>query len=148
MLRLLCAAWSMQLQNLRWLPTYSVPARSHRDAHLSQDMLAAPKTLPSALHYADVRDVGRAHILAAETPRASGRYLIGYDTAMPSKDITDIYQVLSSSSFGPCMPYDAAPVAEAASAWDRHGEARLYASMQPAPVTSSRAQLCGPLVRS
>ncbi len=60
-------------------------------------MLAATKTLPSALHYADVRDVGRAHILAAETPGASGRYLVGHDTMLPSKDITDIYQVASSS---------------------------------------------------
>ena len=59
-------------------------------------MLAATKTLPSPLHYADVRDVGRAHILAAETPGASGRYLVGYGSMTPSKDITDIYQVPSS----------------------------------------------------
>ncbi len=61
-----------------------------------QDMLAATKTLPSALHYADVRDVGRAHILAAETPGASGRYIVGHDAMTPSRDITDIYQVPSS----------------------------------------------------
>ena len=60
-------------------------------------MLAATKTLPSALHYADVRDVGRAHILAAETPGASGRYIVGHEAKMPSKDITDIYEVPSTA---------------------------------------------------
>ena len=60
----------------------------------SQDMLAAMSTIPMALRYADVRDVGRAHILAAEVPSASGRYIVGHDSAFPSKHITDILQVL------------------------------------------------------
>ena len=60
-------------------------------------MLAATKTLPMALNYVDVRDVARAHILAAETPTASGRYIVGSDAAVPSKYITDLYQVPSSA---------------------------------------------------
>ncbi len=58
-----------------------------------QDMLADTSTIPMALRYADVRDVGRAHILAAEVPAASGRYIVGHDSAIPSKHNTDIFQV-------------------------------------------------------
>ncbi len=33
----------------------------------------------------DVRDVARAHILAAETPEASGRYLVSWETTISGK---------------------------------------------------------------
>ena len=65
---------------------------------LLQDMLSATKTLPSALRYADVRDVCKAHILAAEVPTASGRYIVGHDTPVPSKHIVDILQVSAKAA--------------------------------------------------
>ena len=36
----------------------------------------------------DVRDVARAHILAAENPNASGRYIVANSTSTPAQDIS------------------------------------------------------------
>lgn len=46
-----------------------------------------------ALRYVDVRDVARAHVLAAEVAEAKGRYLMGYHSTVPSKEISDALQV-------------------------------------------------------
>ncbi|KAL0048803.1 hypothetical protein WJX82_011518 [Trebouxia sp. C0006] len=37
----------------------------------------------------DVRDIARAHILAAEVPSAKGRYLVSQDSTVPVKTLTD-----------------------------------------------------------
>lgn len=47
----------------------------------------------AALRYVDVRDVARAHVLAAEVAEAKGRYLMGYHSTVPSKEISDALQV-------------------------------------------------------
>ncbi|KAL3141742.1 hypothetical protein ABBQ32_004424 [Trebouxia sp. C0010 RCD-2024] len=38
----------------------------------------------------DVRDIARAHILAAEIPSAKGRYLVSQDAVVPVKAMTDL----------------------------------------------------------
>ncbi|KAL3153255.1 hypothetical protein ABBQ38_011605 [Trebouxia sp. C0009 RCD-2024] len=38
----------------------------------------------------DVRDIARAHILAAEIPSAKGRYLVSQDSVVPVKAMTDL----------------------------------------------------------
>ena len=56
-------------------------------------MLEGKKAIPSAQRYCDVRDVARAHILAAEVPGAHGRYLVSHDTTVPSKFVSQTLQV-------------------------------------------------------
>lgn len=43
--------------------------------------------------FADVRDVARAHILAAETPSASGRYIVSNSHSTPGAHISAWLQV-------------------------------------------------------
>lgn len=42
---------------------------------------------PGYPFFADLRDVAKAHILAAEVPEASGRYIVGYETSPPPQII-------------------------------------------------------------
>ena len=60
-----------------------------------QDVLEGTKPIPIPSRYCDVRDVARAHILAAEVPGANGRYLVSHVNTVPSKFISDTLQVLS-----------------------------------------------------
>ena len=43
--------------------------------------------------FADVRDVARAHVLAAETPSASGRYIVAGSHSTPASEISATLQV-------------------------------------------------------
>ena len=43
--------------------------------------------------FADVRDVARAHVLAAETPSASGRYIVAGSHSTPASEISAALQV-------------------------------------------------------
>ena len=38
----------------------------------------------------DVRDVARAHILAAELPAAKGRYIVAPDYVLPPQDLAEL----------------------------------------------------------
>ena len=74
-----------------------------------QDMLEGKPMPAAALRYVDVRDVAAAHVAAAEVPQANGRYLLGYHSTVPPKDISDALQVgasLPSAGFcpPPCTP--------------------------------------------
>jgi nucleoside-diphosphate-sugar epimerase len=42
---------------------------------------------PGYPFFADLRDVAKAHVLAAENPQASGRYIVGYETSPPPQVI-------------------------------------------------------------
>lgn len=42
---------------------------------------------PGYPFFADLRDVAKAHILAAEVPEASGRYIVCYETSPPPQNI-------------------------------------------------------------
>ena len=42
--------------------------------------------------FADLRDVARAHVLAAEIPEASGRYIVGYETGPPPQVIVEWFR--------------------------------------------------------
>lgn len=42
---------------------------------------------------ADVRDVAAAHILAAEKPSASGRYIVSFPSSTSARFITDALKV-------------------------------------------------------
>ena len=72
--------------------------------------LTCPSTLPKALFciitqgwlegkaggnpvYCDVRDVVDAHIAAAETPGASGRYMVTHTHSSDPKEVSDFLQV-------------------------------------------------------
>ena len=59
----------------------------------SQDILEGKPLIPTALRYVDVRDVAQAHVAAAEEPSAKGRYLLGYHSTVPAKEISDALQV-------------------------------------------------------
>lgn len=37
-----------------------------------------------------MRDVAKAHVLAAETPSAKGRYLVTYDQTVPDKAVLEL----------------------------------------------------------
>ena len=41
----------------------------------------------------DVRDVARAHILAAETPTASGRYIVSQESSMSPSFVSETLKV-------------------------------------------------------
>lgn len=60
--------------------------------------------------FADVRDVARAHILAAENPAASGRYIVAASHSTPAARISAWLQVGAGYS----AAASAAPVAAAA----------------------------------
>ena len=57
-------------------------------------MLEGTKAIPIPSRYCDLRDVARAHILAAEVPGAHGRYLVSHVDTVPSKFVSDALQVL------------------------------------------------------
>ena len=46
----------------------------------------------------DVRDVARAHILAAETPTASGRYIVSQEFSMSPSFVSETLKVLVCST--------------------------------------------------
>lgn len=58
-----------------------------------QDILEGKPLPAAALRYVDVRDVAAAHVAAAEVPGAKGRYLLGYHSTVPAKEISDALQV-------------------------------------------------------
>jgi len=58
-----------------------------------QDVLEGTKAIPIPSRYCDVRDVARAHILAAEVPGANGRYMVSHVDTVPSKFVSDSLQV-------------------------------------------------------
>ena len=62
-----------------------------------QDVLEGTKAIPITSRYCDVRDVARAHILAAEVARAHGRYLVTHESTVPSKFVSDTLQVRRQS---------------------------------------------------
>ena len=70
----------------------TTPAK--RPMCLQQDVLEGTKAIPIPSRYCDVRDVARAHILAAEVPGANGRYLVSHVETVPSKFVSDSLQVL------------------------------------------------------
>ena len=43
--------------------------------------------------FADVRDVAAAHILATQTPGASGRYIVSQAASTSAREVTDILKV-------------------------------------------------------
>jgi len=56
-------------------------------------VLEGTKAIPIPSRYCDVRDVARAHILAAEVPGANGRYMVSHVDTVPSKFVSDSLQV-------------------------------------------------------
>lgn len=60
-----------------------------------QNILEAPADSPPTVTYTlcDVRDVAKAHVLAAETQSASGRYIVSNATRLDAHDITEILKV-------------------------------------------------------
>jgi dihydroflavonol-4-reductase len=61
-----------------------------------------PAVPPFAFSYVDVRDVARAHLLAYENPRASGRY-IASDICVPLMDLMKLLNQIDSSIKVPAM---------------------------------------------
>ena len=62
-----------------------------------QDILEGKPLAAPALRYVDVRDVAAAHVAAAEVSEAKGRYLLGYHSTVPARDISDALQVPSTN---------------------------------------------------
>lgn len=55
---------------------------------------ATPGNVPGVSYtLCDVRDIAKAHVLAAETASASGRYIVSDAKRMDAHDITDILKV-------------------------------------------------------
>ena len=52
--------------------------------------------------YCDVRDVVDAHIAAAETPTASGRYMVTHTHSSNPKEVSDMLQVSPLPVTAPC----------------------------------------------
>ena len=52
----------------------------------------------SGTTYVDVRDVARAHVLAAEVPSAQGRYILSHTHAADAAEIAKWLQVPPSGS--------------------------------------------------
>ena len=81
-----------------WLKTATAASLCFIPFHQSlsngwQVVLEGTKAIPNSSRYCDVRDVARAHILAAEVPGAHGRYLVSHESTVPSKFISDVLQV-------------------------------------------------------
>lgn len=85
----------------------SPPPRPHNSSHLAppRPLLPAPHSPTEqawvegaaqggAPVFADVRDVARCHVLAAETPAASGRYIVAASHTTPAAAISAWLQVL------------------------------------------------------
>lgn len=58
--------------------------------HTTLQDLVEGKTKSTFPRVVDVRDVARAHILAAETPEASGRFLVSWETTISGKFALDV----------------------------------------------------------
>lgn len=55
---------------------------------------ATPGNVPGVSYtLCDVRDIAKAHVLAAETASASGRYIVSDAKRMDAHDITEILKV-------------------------------------------------------
>jgi nucleoside-diphosphate-sugar epimerase len=52
----------------------------------------------------DVRDVARAHILAAELPSASGRYIISERSTIPPRAVAALLQVVAKAALFSVSP--------------------------------------------
>lgn len=67
------------------------PCSSGRSqVHTTLQDLVEGKTKSTFPRVVDVRDVARAHILAAETPGASGRFLVSWETTISGKFALDV----------------------------------------------------------
>ena len=73
-----CAAWHSQ--------------PDHTPLRLLQGWLSG-KGGTDASTICDVRDVARAHILAAETPTASGRYIVSQESSMSPSFVSETLKV-------------------------------------------------------
>lgn len=91
------AAWEVAKENGLDLvvinPVFVIgPVTSARtDASSIQDMKARLEgAVKPGLRFCDVRDVARAHVLAAEVPTAQGRYIVSHHSITANREISDI----------------------------------------------------------
>lgn len=65
-----------------------------------QGVLEGKGVSGSGTVFADVRDVARAHVLAAETPEAKGRYIVSQAATTPPQLVARLFQVRQGEGSG------------------------------------------------
>lgn len=87
-----------------WLPGY---ARENDSSMLVAEYLTGEKKVApdGGMGFVDVRDVARAHVLAMQTPRAKGRYLIAAGSLL----FIDMCRMLKEFYPGRPIPLEKAP---------------------------------------
>lgn len=90
-------SWGPALHTLQQ-GVLGMPAPSNGQAPATQGVLEGRAAGGGGTVFCDVRDVARAHILAAENPAASGRYIVSQSHTTPPSLLTQWFQVGSGCS--------------------------------------------------